>query len=208
MSDHILKTIETAKEEISKHQEAIIGAKRLINQLCVFAGLPQEYQDAELQATGAATVVIRRNVFFGRPLATCVREYLDMRKDKPIKEATLDEIISVLKDGGFDLKKISDDADGIKRGVAITLAKNPQFHKLPNGDFGLLSWYPSIKRSKEKSANDDSEDETAVGSDQARENKEKREREVADQTAAESAVKITVPPRRPGPPPPKTETPA
>src|ERR1035438_9699338 len=139
MSDHILKTIEHAKTEINKHQEAIVAAKRLINQLCVFAGLPQEYQDAELQVAGAAEITIRRNVFFGRPLATCVREYLELRKDKPIKEATLDEIYNVLNDGGFDFKKISDDPGQYKRGVAITLAKNPQFHRLPNGDFGLLS---------------------------------------------------------------------
>jgi hypothetical protein len=203
MSDHILKTIETAKEEISKHQEAIIGAKRLINQLCVFAGLPQEYQDAELQATGAATVVIRRNAFFGRPLATCVREYLELRKDKPVKEATLDEIIGVLQEGGFDFTKISDDSNQYKRGLAITLAKNPQFHRLPNGDWGLLSWYPNVKRSKEKSANDDSEDETAVGSDQARENKEKREREEADQKSAEESAVPKLPVRRSSPPPPR-----
>src|SRR5208337_2898106 len=165
MSEHILKTIDQAKEELRKHEEAVVNTKRLINQLCAFGGLPAEYQDAELQAPGAVPVVIRRNVFFGRPLATCVREYLEMKKDKPVKEATLDEIIGVLKEGGFDFKKISDDSDDAKRGVAITLAKNPQFHRLPNGDWGLLSWYPNIKRSKEKSANDDSEDETVVGSD-------------------------------------------
>jgi hypothetical protein len=187
MSDHILKTIEQAKEEICKHEDAIVTTKKLINQLCGFAGLPQEYQDAELQATGAATVVIRRNVFFGRPLATCVREYLEIRKDKTVREATLDEILTALKDGGYDLKKISDTDDGIKRGVAITLAKNPQFHRLPNGDFGLLSWYPSIRRSKEtKSATtDDSEDPAEVGSAEASENREKREHEEAAQAEAE-----------------------
>jgi hypothetical protein len=188
MSDHILKTIEHAKTEINKHHEAIISAKRLINQLCVFAGLPQEYQDAELQVAGGAEITIRRNVFFGRPLATCVREYLDMRKDKTVKEATLDEILAALKEGGFDLKKISDDTDGIKRGVAITLAKNPQFHRLPNGDFGLLSWYPSIRRSKEKSATDDSEDPAEVGTAEADENRQKREHDEAAEAAAESAT--------------------
>jgi hypothetical protein len=188
MSEHILKTIEQAKEEIRKHEDAIVTTKKLINQLCGFGGLPQEYQDAELQSAGTATLLIRRNVFFGRPLATCVREYLEMRKDKTVKEATLDEILTALKDGGFDLKKISDDADGIKRGVAITLAKNPQFHRLPNGDFGLLSWYPSIRRSKEtKSAGDESEDETAVGTDQANENRAQRERNEAAQKEAEES---------------------
>jgi hypothetical protein len=186
MSDHIQKTIDHAKGEIQKHEDAIIAAKKLINQLCGFAGLPLEYQEADLQATGSTAVVIRRNIFFGRPLATCVREYLDLRKDKPIKEATLDEIYNVLKDGGFDFKKISEDPSQYKRGVAITLAKNPQFHKLPNGDWGLLSWYPNIKRSKEaKSAADESEDASEVGSDQANENRLKREHDEAAQKEAD-----------------------
>jgi hypothetical protein len=193
MSDHILKTIETAKEEISKHQEAIIGAKRLINQLCAFAGMPPEYQDADLQAANAATVAIRRNVFFGRPLATCVREYLELRKDRPVKEATLDEILDVLKEGGFDLKKISDDSDGIRRGVAITLAKNPQFHRLPNGDWGLLSWYPNIKRSKEKSADE--------GDSEATTDKKIIEAAPWAHDVASIAPGIKIPPRRPLPPP-------
>jgi len=190
MSDHIQKTIDHAKGEIRKHEDAIVAAKKLINQLCGFAGLPLEYQEAELQVAGSASVVIRRNIFFGRPLATCVREYLELRKDMPIKEATLDEILDVLKDGGFDLKKISDDADGIRRGVAITLAKNPQFHRLPNGDWGLLSWYPNIRRSKEKSSSDGGEDEAEVGTEAANENRQKLENEKAAQKDAEKSAGV------------------
>jgi len=93
------------------------------------------------------------------------------------------------------LSKISADPNLIKRGVAITLAKNPQFHRLPNGDIGLLAWYPNIKKAKESKPADDSEDETAVGSDVARENKENREREEAAQKEAEEAVSSGPPPR-------------
>src|SRR5258706_9164040 len=96
MSDHILKTLEQAKDELRKHEEAVINTKRFINQLCTFGGIPLPYKDEELQATNGAAgigLTIRRNAFFGRPLATCVREYLEMRKDKPVKEATLAEII-------------------------------------------------------------------------------------------------------------------
>ena len=151
MSDHILKTLEDAKDELRKHEEAVINTKRFINQLCAFGGMPQEYKDEELQATTSGIgvgIVIRRNAFFGRPLATCVREYLEMRKDKPVKEATLAEIIDALKEGNFDFDKISEKADDAKRGVAITLAKNPQFYRLPNDDWGLLTWYPNVKRAK------------------------------------------------------------
>jgi hypothetical protein len=161
MSDHILKTLEQAKNELRKHEEAVINTKRFINQLCAFGGMPAEYKDEELQVAtagaSAGAVVIRRNAFFGRPLATCVREYLEMRKDKPVKEATLAEIMDALQQGGFDLDKISEKADDAKRGVAITLAKNPQFHRLPNDDWGLLAWYPNVRRTKESKANGDIE---------------------------------------------------
>jgi hypothetical protein len=170
MSDHILKTLEQAKDELRKHEEAVINTKRFINQLCSFGGMPPQYNDEELQTNGSATsigaIVIRRNAFFGRPLATCVREYLEMRKDKPVKEATLTEIMDALIEGGFDLDKISEKPDDAKRGVAITLAKNPQFYRLPNDDWGLLAWYPSVKRTKEKLVEPakDERDETLPGS--------------------------------------------
>jgi hypothetical protein len=148
MSDHILKTIEQAKEELRKQEEAVSTTKKLINQLCAFGGMPPIFSDAELQSTLAQPAAVRRNSFFGKPLATCVREFLEMRKDKPVKEASLSEILEALKDGGFDLDRISKDKDGVRRGVAITLAKNPQFIRLPNDDWGLLAWYPNVRKSK------------------------------------------------------------
>jgi hypothetical protein len=148
MSDHILKTIEQAKEQLHKQEDAVITTKKLINQLCSFAGIPPEYQDADLQSSVMQAAVVRRNAFFGKPLATCVREFLEMRRDKPVKEASLNEIVDALKEGGFDLEKISKDKDDARRGVAITLGKNPQFVRLPNDDWGLLAWYPNFKRGK------------------------------------------------------------
>lgn len=148
MSDHILKTIEQAKEQLHKQEEAVITTKKLINQLCAFGGLPPEYQEAELQTSVMQAPLVRRNAFFGKPLATCVRDFLEMRRDKVVKEASLDEIVDALKEGGFDLDKISKDKDDARRGVAITLGKNPQFVRLPNDDWGLLAWYPNYKRGK------------------------------------------------------------
>jgi hypothetical protein len=169
MSDHILKTLEQAKDELRKHEEAVMNTKRFINQLCAFGGMPPQFNDAELQTstpgTSLGAITIRRNAFFGRPLATCVREYLEMRKDKPVKEATLVEIVDALKEGGFDLDKISEKADDAKRGVAITLAKNPQFYRLPNDDWGLLAWYPNVKRGKESKGNGDAAKDEAPSGD-------------------------------------------
>ena len=162
MSDHILKTIEDAKAELQKHEQAVVKTKKLINQLCAFAGMEAMFQDSELEANNTSGAIIRKNAFYGRPLATCVREYLEGRKARGLGEATLDEIMSALKDGSFDLSTISKEPDGQKRGVAISLAKNtPVFHRLPNDDWGLLAWYPNVKEKKNKSSKADGAEKTS-----------------------------------------------
>jgi hypothetical protein len=34
--------------------------------------------------------------------------------------------------------------------MAVTLGKNPKFHRLPNGTYGLISWYPGVAAKKER----------------------------------------------------------
>lgn len=152
MSDHIQKTIDDALADLKKHEDAVLFSKKFINQLCNFGKIPVMFPDLD-EAQAAQRSGIRRNSFYGQPLATCVGQYLEWRLASGlVKEATLDEIVGALKDGGFDLTTVSKDADGQKRGVAITLSKNTnKFHRLPNGDFGLLAWYPNVKAKKEKS---------------------------------------------------------
>jgi hypothetical protein len=154
MSDHIQKTIDDALIELRKHEDSVLSTKKLINQLCVFGKLPLMF--ANLDEAGAGTTprgTIRRNAYYGQPLASCVRDILEMRKSIGLGEASLDEIMAALKEGSFDLATVSKDAEGQKRGVAISLAKNSvTFHRLPNGDFGLLTWYPNVKAKKEKAA--------------------------------------------------------
>jgi hypothetical protein len=147
MSDHIQKTLDDALAELRKQEEAVISSKKFINQLCGFGKKPIMFPEAENAQASQHRGALRRNAFYGQPLATCVGEYLEWRQSAGmVKEASLDEIVAALKDGGFDLATISKDTDGQKRGVAITLGKNTaKFHRLPNGDFGLLSWYPNVK---------------------------------------------------------------
>jgi hypothetical protein len=152
MSDHILKTIEQIVEEVSKAEDTIRPKKLLANQLCDMAGIPMVFPNIEDPAAVKSTI-IRRNAFFGKPLSSCIREFLEMRVSLPVKEATLDEIFSALKEGGYDLKASGDKEDDQKRGVAITMGKNSQtFHRLPTGDYGLLSWYPNIRDKKQQKA--------------------------------------------------------
>lgn len=151
MSDHIQKTLDDALAELKKHEEAVLFSKKFINQLCNFGKLPIMFPDLD-EFQSAQKSAVRRNSFYGQPLATCVGQYLEWRAASGlVREAKLDEILGALKDGGFDLSTVSKDPDGQKRGVAITLSKNTnKFHRLPNGDFGLMVWYPNVKAKKEK----------------------------------------------------------
>jgi hypothetical protein len=89
---------------------------------------------------GARTV--KPDQFFGRPLATAVREFLDFKG----QAASVEEIVDALEAGGFDFKT---NPENRHRNVAISLAKNtPVFVKLPNGTFGLRNMYPDLKKER------------------------------------------------------------
>jgi hypothetical protein len=151
MSEHVLKLIEELQAEVSKAEESIRPNKVLANQLCERAGIAPIYPDVGDQSSASVLRGIRRNAFYGRPLSACIREYLEMRVNLPVKEATLDEIFAALKEGGYDVKASGPTEEDQKRGVSIALGKNSQtFHRLASGDFGLVGWYPNIKEKKAK----------------------------------------------------------
>ena len=157
MVDHIQKTIDQALEELKKREKAVEEVKRLINQLCSFAGSEPmfEIEDSETSNPAAKTTLVKKNSYYGRPLATCVREYLTARESAGlVREASLDEILGALKEGSFDLRTLCKDEKDDKRVLAISLSKNNlTFHKLPNNEFGLTEWY-DIKRRKDRNGTD------------------------------------------------------
>lgn len=160
--EHIQKTIDQANEKIRQMEVEIISHKKLVNQLCAFAKLEPQYADEALQAEGAAQLTVKRNSFFGQPLSTCVREFLEMRAKAKLGPASLDDIFGALKTGGFDLDQISVKSDtDQKRGLSIMLGKNSQtFIRLPNDDWGLQEWYPGYKdKRKKKAENGNGKDE-------------------------------------------------
>jgi hypothetical protein len=155
MSDHVEKMIEAAQIKLREQESAVIETKKFINQVCQFSNRPPIYLDTDLQASGqpaVASTEIARNAYYGLPLATCVKSMLKSRENLSPREISLNLIMENLKKGCFNLEGITRDLDGQKRGVAISLAKNTTaFHKLPNGDWGLTEWYPTIRSKKEKS---------------------------------------------------------
>lgn len=163
--EHIRKTIDEANEKIRQLEAEIIGHKKLVNQLCAFAKLEPQYGDDALQPEGAPQLAVKRNSFFGQPLSTCVREFLEMRWRAKLGPASLDDIFGALKTGGFDLDQISTKSEtDQKRGLAITLGKNSvTFIRLPNDDWGLVEWYPGYKDKRKKKAENGNGKEEAGG---------------------------------------------
>ena len=148
MSDHIQKTIDDALAELRKRESSVVEMRRFVNQLCVFASREPMFPEEDLQLKSDVTgPLVKKHSYYGRPLATCVREYLTARlNSSEVREASLDDIFGALKEGSFDFRTLCKDEKDAKRVVAISLGKNVVFHRLPNGDFGLTDWYDLKKR--------------------------------------------------------------
>jgi hypothetical protein len=68
-----------------------------------------------------------------------------MRRALKQGPAGLSDIYSALVRGGYKFETKNE--ENAKRGLRQSLTKNvAQFHKLPNGMFGLTEWYPKVGR--------------------------------------------------------------
>lgn len=107
---------------------------------------------------------IKHDTFFGKKMGTAARQYLELRFEanggtSPAKPR---EIFDALKEGGFVFETKDD-------GVAIISLRNmlrkssQMFQKLPNGTYGLCSWYPNAKKPKTTATatEDDQSDDTS-----------------------------------------------
>jgi hypothetical protein len=155
--------------EVDKRDAETWEMKRTVNKLCSFAGLPPKYADNGTDGGGGSRGPLRADQFYGKPLATAVREYMEMRGAPSTGgqgAATVKDIFLALKEGGyaFDTRN---DANAM-RGLRISLAKNTvTFHKLPNGQFGLLAWYPNAKAPKPEKIEEIEEEEEEIDETEA-----------------------------------------
>jgi hypothetical protein len=140
------KTLDQAIEEIvgqiGKLEADIRDKKNTVNTLCGVAGRDPMYT---LDAPEAAVPSrIRPDQFYGQALATAVRTILEMRKAQNLGAATVKEIFEALTAGGYTFNTKTDDV--AHASLRNSLSKNTvTFHKLPNGRFGMLSWYPNAR---------------------------------------------------------------
>jgi len=146
--DHVFKTIELVQGQVRDLERQLTEKKRMVNDLCRLAGHKPIYADSQ-QTTSGITPSIRPDEFYGKPLATVVRSILEKRGVAGLGAATVGEIYEAMVQGGYEFMAKSD--DNAKRGLYISLGKNTTtFHKLPNGTYGLLEWYPAARSAKGK----------------------------------------------------------
>ncbi len=132
-----MNAVTELNKDIKELQEAINKKKQAVNVMYESMGEQPLY---EIEGEEKINNIIRADQFYGRPFAVVVAEYLKIRK----QACNAQEITDGLRKGGYDFPWKTDDH---LRMVAISLSKNSQsFHKLPNSTFGLLSWYPNIKK--------------------------------------------------------------
>ncbi|MGE0062336.1 MAG: hypothetical protein AB7T86_09685 [Xanthobacteraceae bacterium] len=142
------KTLEQAiselANEIAQDEAALRKKKESVNTLCAVDGRAPMYQIEDAQA--ALPTAIRSDQFYGQPLASAVRTILEMRRQQNLGAASINEIYEALVAGGYLFNTKSEDVS--KNSLRNSLAKNTvTFHKLPNGRFGMLSWYPKAAKS-------------------------------------------------------------
>jgi hypothetical protein len=165
MTKTVDEAINDLTKEIAADEAALRKKKETVNTLCTVA------ERAPLYTLDAADVSlptsIRSDQFYMQPLASAVRTILEMRNQQNLGAASVNEIFDALTAGGYQFNTKSEDVS--KASLRNSLAKNTvTFHKLPNGKFGLLSWYPKAQRSG--AATGAADDEEVVEADEKPEN--------------------------------------
>tara|TARA_A100001391_G_scaffold180564_1_gene146104 strand:+ start:185 stop:688 length:504 start_codon:yes stop_codon:yes gene_type:complete len=156
MGNHFEQTISDLQAEIRVKEEELAAVKQTVNMLCDRAGRDQLYQIADI-GSDAQLSQISSDTFYGQPLNSSIRSVLEMRRAAGNGPAKVREIYDTLVKGGYEFDAKND--DNAMRGLRISLGKSTHtFHKLPNGDYGLIEWYPAIKSRSSK--NSDSNDES------------------------------------------------
>ncbi len=152
--------------EVETKEQDVVSLKRIINDLRVRSGDAPLY-DAQDLDRGSGPSTIKDDQFYGRKLATVVKEVLSLKGSA----CKVTEIYNTLVEGGFKFDTKND--DNAKRSLRISLSKNPAFHRLPNGSYGLLDWYPAVK-AKGDGASDASDKASHDGGDDDVDSEEKQ----------------------------------
>jgi hypothetical protein len=145
MDEKLNAAVEVLLRKLEEQTRSVLETKKMINSLRQMMGEEPLFGDSELQATSNGDTLVRPDQYYGKPLSTAVRDYLERRKTA----CTAEDILKGIAQGAFDFDALGWEPKTRVRSLAITLAKNTAvFHRLPNGTFGLLSWYPEVAKRK------------------------------------------------------------
>ena len=154
MANHstVEATIAMLERSIEEAEAKVRALRTAINTICAESGLPARYAEEHLTAgQGGRLVQIQDDTFYGKKQTTAMREYLEMRKAQGLGPAKPREIYDALVQGGLRFE--TKDAETALISLRALLRTQPNvFHKLPQGAYGLLAWYPEAKRSKDSDA--------------------------------------------------------
>lgn len=151
MSDDGQQYIDKLHAKLEEHLKAAERLKLVINSLCEVEGITPSFPDLGDLSQSLETVrpskelAVKSDEFYGRPLSSCVRQVLQMRKEANLGPADIEEIYKVMAKGGYPFG--AKDQDNAIRGLGVSISKNSAlFARLPNAKIGLVEWYPSMRR--------------------------------------------------------------
>lgn len=165
MREEFLPAIDALEHDLAALRRKVGDTEAMINRLCEMAGAPPRYADTSA-VSQVALGALRADTFYGKVITTAAREYLEMRKAAGLGPATPRDIYEALKRGGFAFEtKIESNAI---TGIRNTLRKNSGiFHRLPNGEYGLLKWYDRVRAPKANQTADEDDLADLTGDDAA-----------------------------------------
>jgi hypothetical protein len=158
-----LETLEARLSDVVRKGNALV---EVINDLRAADGLPPlpplgggDGGVGVGHSSGSGAVMqIKPDSFYGKKLQTAIREYLELRYAivHGTNPATPKEIYEAITAGGYQFEAKTPDIAMV--GMRALLRKRTAFfHKLPNGTYGLTSWYPDAKKPKAQDADADAE---------------------------------------------------
>ncbi len=140
MREENVKAVDALREKIRVKEDEIRQLKTVINGFYTDEGEPAPYANVSPDSSTARLGSLRPDHFYGKTLAEAAQEYLEMRKASGLSAASVNDIYSSLKAGGYKFQAANDEY--AKNGVRISLRKTGNvFHQLPSGDYGLCVWY-------------------------------------------------------------------
>lgn len=194
MSEHVTQTISMIQCQVNDLERQLIEKKRMVNGLCGLINQAPIYPDAAL-SPHAGLGPPRDDEYYGQPLAKALRMILERRQLANLGPATVNDIYDLLIAGGYKFN--TDVEEHAKRGLYSALTKNTAtFHKLPNGSYGLVSWYPGIKPAKSANGGKTTEVQPSQ-EEQADESEARSESNGGFGKAVEAAVTETAAARKP-----------